>query len=314
MSEAYPDKLITNLKREHHSWYTASESLARNEGFEKLEDFFSNYGFVYKEKDYEGILKAFVDELRSRLATADHIPSSVDKLTSVYSDMDFYQPKKAIKFIYGNSKTLDSYLQEIGVLCQPLEEDREMLNYIEILKERYKNGKKKPLGLSELASDNHDLPIIKISKFIREVIGEKKAEKYYIKKGILQGQPTDLQEFDYCSVQVASGGTYYYIVPRKLDLSIGDQVITSDNSFGEIKDIQTYLGIDAPQSVRSTSRILRKATEEEKFYGEAITENTQSNPTTPYGYSQNNSESVRRKILNMQEIEELIACLDSMLQ
>ena len=111
-----------------------------------------------------------------------------------------------------------------------------------------------------------------------------------------------------------SGSTYYYIAPQEISVSIGDYIITSSYTFGEVKDIQIFLGIDAPQSVGSTSTILRKATDEEKFYGEAIVENSSSQPTTPYSYPQYSSENVRKKVLNMQEIEELLACLDSMLQ
>ena len=55
-------------------------------------------------------------------------------------------------------------------------------------------------------------------------------------------------------------------------------------------------------------------TEEEKFYGEAIVDNSSSQSTTSYDYPQYGSENVRKKVLNMQEIEELLACLDSMLQ
>ena len=151
--------------------------------------------------DYEGHLKKFAAEVKKRLVGVDFIPYSTSKLSDYFANMDFQLARRCVKKVYGDTKTLDTYLQEVGALRTPLDENAEMLYCVDILKARYKKSKKLPTKLSELASENPDLPITNLNKYIREVIGEKKAAHYYIRNRILQGKDTDLLEYVFCQVK-----------------------------------------------------------------------------------------------------------------
>ena len=193
----------------------------------------------------------------------EYIPDAVTKLPSSFGDMDFKLARRCIKKLYSDAKTLDQYLQENGVLRIPLSEDMEMLECVEILSARYQKSGYLLTKVGDLIAENPDLPIRKLNKYIREVIGESKIEKYYIKNGILKGRETDLQEFVYCSLKAGYGWRTYSVLPSNISAKVGDFVFTSIGFLEEITGIQTYLGIDAPYPVSIISTITKIATEDE---------------------------------------------------
>ena len=69
------------------------------------------------EFDYEGYLNEFALEIKRRLHDVEYIPDAVTKLPSSFGDMDFKLARRCIKKIYADTKTLDQYLQDKGVLC-----------------------------------------------------------------------------------------------------------------------------------------------------------------------------------------------------
>ena len=217
--------------------------------------------------DYEGYLKEFADEVKKRLVGVDFIPDSTSKLPDSFANMDFQLARRCVKKVYGDAKTLDTYLQEVGALRTPLDENAEMLYYVDILKARYKKSKKLPTKLGELASENPDLPIRNLNKYIREVIGETKAEKYYIRNRILQGQETDLIEYDYCKIKCSFADRPCYYISTIEDLKLNDKVIVDfgwrGKVIGEVFSIETYIGLNAPEPVSRISPILRRARDEE---------------------------------------------------
>jgi len=217
--------------------------------------------------DYEGHLKKFAAEVKKRLVGVDFIPYSTSKLSDYFANMDFQLARRCVKKVYGDTKTLDTYLQEVGALRTPLDENAEMLYCVDILKARYKKSKKLPTKLSELASENPDLPITNLNKYIREVIGEKKAAHYYIRNRILQGKDTDLLEYVFCQVKVPQENHSYYYISKVEDLKVRDKVVVESGWHGKIIGtvhyIKTCIGLDAPCPVSQTKNILRKAREEE---------------------------------------------------
>jgi len=217
--------------------------------------------------DYEAYLKNFVLEMKRRLEKMDFVPTCTSKLPSSFADMDFKLAKKCVKKIYGQDKALDQYLQESRVLNMPDNEDIEMLDYVKILKTRYQKAECLPTKLGDLIDENPDLPIRKLNKYIREVIGETKTEKYYIRNNILKGKETDLIEYDYCEIKLDYESHPYSYISDIEDLQVGEKVIVEfgwhGKVIGEVISITTCLGLDAPWPVSQTSTILRKASDDE---------------------------------------------------
>ena len=253
------------------------------------------------EIDYAELLDGFVAELKERLSKKSFVPDSVEKLDRSFSDMDFISARNWIKRLY-EGKTLDQYLQEQGILSTPIDADEEMLKYIEILKERYKDRSPLPTMLSELISENQDLPIRKLNQYIRNVLGEAKAERYYIKNRIFQGKPTDLQEYTYCSVFIEERGATFYYRSSNKNVSVGDCVVVDFWGYetaGEIKEVTQCLGIDAPWPVESTKTIIRIATNIKRNKAEATTDLQSENNTKEKAMEPKNL----NEIFEMEKIE-----------
>ena len=209
----------------------------------------------------------FALEIKRRLQDVDYIPASVSKLPTSFGNMDFKLARRCIKKIYADTKTLDQYLQENGVLSMPVSENMEMLECAEILKARYQKAEYLLTKVGDLIAENPDLPVRKLNKYIREVIGEPKIEKYYIKNSILKGKDTDLNEYVFCDVVFGYGTHPFFYISTLEDLRVGEKVIVEfgwqEKLIGEVVGITTCLGIDAPWPVSKTSEILRKARTEE---------------------------------------------------
>lgn len=223
------------------------------------------------------MLEQFLEELKRRLSQKSFIPESVKNLDNSFSDMDFRAANKWVKACIGY-KSLDSYLQEQGVLRVPSSEEERMKQYIEVLKERYKNKKTSPDSISVFKTENPDIPIGQLNKYIRNVVGEAKVEKFYIKNEIMQGKPTDLQTYTYCLVHLDYGYDEkdFYYIDDGWNVSIGDFVVIDvceSKYVGEVARKEQYLGIDAPWPVEKTKAILRIATDEERFFGAIRNEN-----------------------------------------
>lgn len=219
--------------------------------------------------EYEVLLDKFFLDLGTKLQGLDYIPNSIDQIKNLFPELDIRQAKQCVRHLYGTQKAMEEILEERGLLEVPANEDAEMHKYIEILQERYRGISALPSSLTDLADQNPDVPARKLSKYIREVWGEKKAENYYIKKKIMQGSETDLQEYVYCEieVQVDGGVKSFHYISTLDDLQVGDMIVAefgwSRIILGRVLSVRNCLGIDAPWPPNKTKTIFRKARENE---------------------------------------------------
>lgn len=150
--------------------------------------------------------------------------------------------------------------------------------YFDMLKQRYEGKEELPKTVTELTSENPDIPIRKLNKHLRD-IGEKKAENYYIRNRIMQGKDTDTMEFDYCMVSLKdtvpdAGGELFAYEAGGDTYVPGDMAVVNFEyrglALGEVVEVIHCFGIDAPCPVSQSQSLIRKANSEDLSCGHVI--------------------------------------------
>lgn len=257
-----------------------------------LKDYLLEQGlFCFGDKKSQ--LDNLLDQLKRRYPEGSDLPATLAGLKAENDDLPVNR-LVFIKDIYG--VTVKDYLQQISLLppevapsgpvdpksgryIQELPTDEANEAYLRLLKNRYKDKVPLPTMVSELSAQNPDIPVRRLNKYLREK-GEKKAEHYYIKNGILKGEDTDLLTYTYCMVSFENSGRYgiddkqFAYLAGEGTYAIGDIVVAelgySGYELGKVKNVIRCLGIDGPWHPARTKTILRKALPEEIIIGEPI--------------------------------------------
>lgn len=154
------------------------------------------------------------------------------------------------------------YSQNEGVSASKPEShtitEDEALHYVDILKVRYSHAKHYPENPKQLASENPDIPVRQLTKYITEH-WEEDAKKFYIRNHIFKGRSFDWNMFTFFNVSVypwltpfwccaESADAYYkpwrYKDPH--DVIPGDYVELQDGTWGKVLQVKSCMGVDAP--------------------------------------------------------------------
>ena len=195
LNEAYPDKVIRNLGRDHKTWDEKVTRLYKNIGYESRNDFLAAYGFTVEQGKGgrpSADLNAIVDELISRYY-GDKYVTSIDQLKEENPDLapKLKNIQNKAKDLFGMS--LNNYLKEKGVLQSDKsaaeEKNKEYKAKLDVifdeLKVRYE-GKPLPKTVTALKDDNSDIEgITSIGPWIERVYG-KKSQEFLTENGFLE--------------------------------------------------------------------------------------------------------------------------------
>lgn len=118
LNEAYPDKVISGLGKDHKKWDEKVTRLYRSIGYASREDFLAAYGFTVKRGKVgapAGDLKGIVNELISRYE-GDRVAHSMDQLKDENPDLapKFKNIQNQAQDLFGTSFV--KYLKEKGVI------------------------------------------------------------------------------------------------------------------------------------------------------------------------------------------------------
>lgn len=241
-----------------------------------LKEYFNQIG-LFGLGDKKSQVDDLIAKLQQRYPEGTTLPKTVAKLKADNQDLPMNR-LTYIKNIYGAD--VKDYLTDKGLIQGTLpavavvagdSEETQNEAYLRLLAQRYTGKAALPVTLTDLANANPDIPVRRLNKYLREK-GEKKAEHYYIRNRILQGKPTDLEEFTYCMVSFGNtangtGSRPYSYLAGNQTYAAGDPVIAefgfSGWSIGTVTEVIRCLGIDAPWPVSQSKEILRKARPDE---------------------------------------------------
>lgn len=204
LNEAYPDKVIVGLQRDHKKWDETAREISKQLGYENKNDFLTAYGYKIEKLEGgrpSGDHMAIIDELKKRYPNG----SPFQKLP----DLAEANPDLAPKFKTLSNKanelfgmTFAKYLISEGVLTKAPKEEKIILSaeekaeqrinkyklqideVIAELKKRYPDSSKAPGTLDQLKSENADLPIHNLTNWIL-IAFEEKAIAYFEREGII---------------------------------------------------------------------------------------------------------------------------------
>ena len=201
LDEAYPDKVIRGLQKDHKKWAETVTELYRALGYESNTAFLEAYGYTVEHgaggrpgNDH----MAVIEELKKRYPNGSGF-RKVNQLMEANPDLasKFKTLNNNANTLFG--KSLGDYLKEIGLLggetsvedkTEMLARDRQRLEEkIEELKKRYAD-KPLPTSIPQLKSENQDLKISAIDMKIRDLLGENPVE--YLRQTGLLGEKNSI--------------------------------------------------------------------------------------------------------------------------
>lgn len=241
-----------------------------------LKDHFNQIG-LFALGDKKSQVDDLIAKLKQRYPDGTPLPKNVAALKEENEDLPMNR-LVYIKEVYGSD--VKPYLAEKGLVAvvekpEPLvagdtEEERNEA-YLRLLAQRYEGKTDLPATLTALATENPDIPMRKLSKYLRNQ-GEQKPERYYIRNRIMQGKDTDLQEYTYCILSFEKtlegfGSKKLAYLAGENEYLPGDLVVVPFGFFGcevgQVTEVIHCLGVDAPWPVASTKEILRKVKPDE---------------------------------------------------
>lgn len=168
---------------------------------QKSLEFFVNEGLVANPELFGGNdllnlsskekLDIITEELKARYV-GKTLSDSVDQIYNDNPDLpNRYQMRKYIAEVYGNGKTLSEYFVEIGLIAAKLSDEELLEQMMSVLKDRYvTKATKIAKSISDLSSQNPDLPIYRLSGLIKSVYGQPVLE-CLVKEKIISGFSLD---------------------------------------------------------------------------------------------------------------------------
>ena len=203
LDEAYPDKVIVSLRRDHKKWDETASEISRQLGYESKNDFLIAYGYKIvtsaggRPKTTDAA--AVIEELKKRYPNGSPF-SKMCELQDANPDLasKFRTLSNQANELFG--MTLGKYLESIGIIDkdgrhQKSDEEIEAIKarnvqklteISEVLKSRYPDSKKIPSTIRQLADENPDLPISSLNAIVQSVHGiETTASNYLLSIGLL---------------------------------------------------------------------------------------------------------------------------------
>lgn len=185
LDEAYPDKIIVSLQKDHKKWAERVTEFYRALGYPDSTAFLEAYGYTV-QKGKAGRPgnnhMEIIQELQRRYPEGSPYCKLGDFLEA-NSDLK-------LKTIYNNSKTLfgmpfSDYLQSIGLL-QSRDFKRELEELVAQLRLRYPDPENLPKTVDAVKKENADLPVEKLVYATRLNMGMK---EYLQQAGVLAPTP-----------------------------------------------------------------------------------------------------------------------------
>lgn len=199
LDEAYPDKVIVGLHKNHKNWGETVTELYRLLGYPDGNTFLTAYGYTVEVSDNKGgrpknDYVAAIGELKKRYAKGP-VCSTVEELKAANPDLSgqFHTLQNQAGALFG--MTFSKYLVQEGILIKkektdtpktPRQTPAQSLEAVtRELKNRYPREKPFIGSLSQLARANSDLPVDQIKTWATRVHGMS-ARAYLIQEGILE--------------------------------------------------------------------------------------------------------------------------------
>lgn len=330
LDEAYPDKIIVSLQKDHKKWAETVTELYRTLGYPDGNTFLEAYGYAVQKgkagrpgnnhmeiiqelqhrypegspyqkvsdlqeangdlkmktlnnnaqalfgmsladylqsigllrpQDFRKDLDDLAAQLRLRYPDPKKRPKTVAEVKAQNPDL----PVQLLAYAGQHGISAKEYLQQAEVLQpdaapekavvrfekEPIDE-KLIQEYLSILQKRYA-GKSLPKGIRNMARENPDLAVNRIHTHLRKNLKEP-VEKFYIRNGIFEGLPTDLNTYIFCKVELDVGRVVWAFGIEDIDqVQVGERVRTDydwTRKNGVLLEKITCLGLDAPYPVK----------------------------------------------------------------
>ena len=187
LNEAYPDKVIRSLAKDHKKWAETVTELYRALGYPDSESFLKAYGYTVERGSQgrpSGDHMAIIDELKKRYPNGTSF-EKMDELKAANPDLagKFKTLSNRSKELFG--MTLADYFKSIGLLGGS-DHKKQLDELLTELKRRYPAGSTLPATLAQLKEDNADLMVSRIN-YTKEIYGVN-PQDYLSKEGLLQSE------------------------------------------------------------------------------------------------------------------------------
>lgn len=185
LNEAYPDKVIRSLAKDHKKWAETVTELYRALGYSDSESFLKAYGYTVERGSQgrpSGDHTAIIDELKKRYPNGAPF-EKMGELQAANPDLagKFKTLSNRAKELFG--MTLADYFKSIGLLGGS-DHKKQLNDLIAELKHRYPEGSVLPATLAQLKENNADLMMSRLV-YIKELYGSDLKE-YLIKAGLIK--------------------------------------------------------------------------------------------------------------------------------
>lgn len=184
--EAYPDKVIRSLARDHKKWAETVTELYRALGYPDSESFLKAYGYTVERAASTGRPSndhmAVIEELKKRYPNGAPF-AKIGELQEANPDLanKFKTLANKSKDLFGMS--LADYFKSIGLLGGS-DHKKQLDELLTELKRRYPAGTAQPATLAELKENNADLMVHRLS-YTKEVYGVNPQE-YLVNAGLIK--------------------------------------------------------------------------------------------------------------------------------
>lgn len=185
LNEAYPDRVIRSLAKDHKKWAETVTELYRALGYPDSESFLKAYGYTVERGSQgrpSGDHTAIIDELKKRYPIGAPF-EKMGELQAANPDLagKFKTLSNRSKELFGMS--LADYFKSIGLLGGS-DHKKQLDELLAELKSRYPAGSVLPATLVQLKEDNADLMMSRLI-YIKEFYGSDPKE-YLIKAGLIK--------------------------------------------------------------------------------------------------------------------------------
>ena len=195
LNEAYPDKVIRSLAKDHKKWAETVTELYRTLGYPDSESFLKAYGYTVERAIPTGRpshdYMAVIEELKKRYPNGATF-KKIGELQEANPDLagNFKTLANKSKELFGMS--LADYFKSIGLL-DGSDHKKQLDELLAELKRRYAEGTVLPATLAELKENNADLMVYRLS-YIKEIY-DVNPQEYLIEIGLLRDEQKEDEAF-----------------------------------------------------------------------------------------------------------------------
>lgn len=185
LDEAYPNKVIVALQRDHKKWDETAREISKQLGYANKNDFLTAYGYKIEKLEGgrpSGDHMAIIDELKKRYPNGAPF-AKIGELQEANSDLanKFKTLANKSKELFGMS--LADYFKSIGLLGGG-DHKKQLAELIAELKRRYPTGSTLPTTLAQLKEDNTDLMVSRLV-YIKDFFSSDPKE-YLVNAGLIK--------------------------------------------------------------------------------------------------------------------------------